>query len=66
MMVHAGVVLPRLLADRVALTSGLSEVMARAGFVPGYDRGRLLVDLACALAAGADGLTDAEAIAALE
>lgn len=63
-MVHAGVVLPRLLADRVALTSGLSEVMARAGFVPGYDRGRLLVDLACALAAGADGLTDAEAIAA--
>lgn len=64
MMVHAGVVLPRLLADRVGLTTGLSEAVARKGFSPAYDRGRVLVDLACALAAGATGLTDAEAIAA--
>jgi len=30
----AGVVLPRLLADRVGLCTGLAAVAARAGFVP--------------------------------
>lgn len=63
-MVHAGVVLPRLLADQAGLTSGLSAALARKGFTPGHERGRVLTDLACALAAGASGLTDAEAIAA--
>ena len=63
-IVHAGVVLPRLLADRVDLTTGLSQAVARKGFTPTHDRGRLLVDAACALAAGAKGLTDVEAIAA--
>ncbi len=29
---QAGVVLPRLLADRLGLTTGLAEVVARAGF----------------------------------
>lgn len=62
MVVHAGVILPRLLADRVALTSRLAEAMARRGFAPAYERGRVLVDLACALAAGATALTDAEAV----
>ena len=31
---HAGVVLPRLLADRVGLTAGLRAVVARQGFTP--------------------------------
>jgi hypothetical protein len=47
------IVLPRLLADRVGLTTGLSGVLARAGFIPLRDRGRALTDAACALAAGA-------------
>ena len=61
-LAHAGVVLPRLLADRLGLTQGLAEVLARAGFIPLRHRGRLLVDAACALAAGATGLTDVEAL----
>jgi hypothetical protein len=59
---HAGMVLPRLLADRLGLTGDLAQVVARAGFVPGRHRGRLLVDTACAVAAGATGLTDVEAV----
>ena len=64
MIVHAGVILPRLLADRVELTSALSAAVARRGFCPGHDRGRVLTDLVCALAAGARGLTDVEGLAA--
>lgn len=59
-LAHAGVVLPRLLADRLGLTTGLSDVMARAGFLPVRHRGRALVDAACALAAGATCLIDIE------
>lgn len=59
---HAGVVLPRLLADRLGLTGDLAGVLARAGFTPLRHRGRLLVDTACALAAGATALTDVEAL----
>jgi len=59
---HAGVVLPRLLADRLGLTQGLAGVVARAGFTPMRHRGRLLVDTACALASGATALTDVEAL----
>ena len=59
---HAGVVLPRLLADRLGLTGELAEVVARADFTPLRHRGRLLVDAACALAAGATGLSDVEAL----
>lgn len=62
----AGVVLPRLLADRLGLTSGLAEVVARAGFVPLRHRGRALVDATCALAAGATCLSDVEAMTAQE
>jgi hypothetical protein len=61
---HAGVVLPRLLADRIGLSSGLSRVVARAGFIPLRDRGRALVDAACCLAAGATCLSDIEAMTA--
>jgi hypothetical protein len=57
---HAGIVVPRLLGDRIGLTAGLSKVLARAGFVPGRDRGRALVDAVCALAAGATCLSDIE------
>jgi hypothetical protein len=35
----AGVMLPRLLADRLGLTTGLAQVMTRAGFFPGRHRG---------------------------
>ena len=59
---QAGVVLPRLLADRLGLCSGLAEVMARSGFVPLRHRGRALVDAACSLAAGATCLSDIEAM----
>jgi hypothetical protein len=31
---QAGVVLPRLLADRLGLTTGLADVVVRAGFFP--------------------------------
>jgi hypothetical protein len=59
---HAGVALPRLLGDRLGLTTGLSGVLARVGFIPVRDRGRALVDAACALAAGATCLSDIEAM----
>jgi hypothetical protein len=60
------VVLPRLLADRLGLTTGLAEVVARAGFVAVRHRGRALVDATCALAAGATCLFDVEAMTAQE
>lgn len=59
---HAGIVLARLLGDRVGLTAGFARVLARAGFVPGRDRGRAVVDAVCALAAGATCLSDIEAM----
>ena len=59
---HAGIVLPRLVADRVGLTSGLSAALARAGFSPGRDRGRALSDAVSCLAAGASCLSDVEAM----
>jgi hypothetical protein len=43
---HAGLVLLRELADRTGLTAGLPSP---AG---GHDRGRVLADLACAIADG--------------
>jgi len=62
----AGVVLPRLLADRLGLTEDLVRVLSRAGFTPIRHRGRALVDAACALAAGATCLSDIEAMTAQE
>jgi hypothetical protein len=55
---HAGVVLLRALADRTGLTSGLSIALARRGFVPRHDRGRVLADLAAAIADGAAVISD--------
>ena len=59
---HAGIVLPRLVADRVGLTTGLSGALARAGFIPGRDRGRALSDAVACLAVGATCLSDIEAM----
>jgi hypothetical protein len=61
---HAGIVLPRLPADRVGLTSGLSGALERAGFIPGRDRGRALTDAVACPAAGATCLSDIEAMSA--
>jgi Transposase DDE domain group 1 len=49
---HAGSAATRLLADRSGLTRALSGVLARRGFVPLHDRGRVLTDLAVAIADG--------------
>lgn len=59
---HAGVVLPRLAADKVGLTSGLSAALASPDRAPGWDRGRVLVDLACAVTLGAASLVDIEVL----
>jgi hypothetical protein len=59
---HAGIVLPRLLADRTGLTAGLAAAVARAGFIPLRNRGRALTDATAALAAGATCLSDIEAM----
>lgn len=58
----AGMVLPRLLGDRLGLSAGLSVALARPGFFPVRDRGRALVDAAAAMAAGATCLSDIEAL----
>jgi hypothetical protein len=50
---HAGSAATRLLADRTGLTGALSAALARRGFVPLHDRGRVLTDLAVAIADGA-------------
>jgi hypothetical protein len=55
---HAGVVLLRALADRTGLTGGLSKALARRGFLPLHDRGRVLTDLAGAIADGATVISD--------
>lgn len=59
---HAGVVLPRRAADVVGLTSGLSVALASPERSPGWDRGRVLVDLACAITLGATSLVDIEVL----
>lgn len=55
---HAGATALRLLADRTGLTGGLSRALARPGFVPGHDRGRVLADTAVLIADGGRVLSD--------
>ena len=43
---HAGEATLRLLADRTGLACGLSRALARRGFVPVHDRGRVLAEVA--------------------
>lgn len=54
----------RMLADRTGLTAGISRVLARPGFHPVHDRGRVLTDIACSIAAGGADIYDIEALRA--
>jgi hypothetical protein len=55
---HAGAATLRLLADHTGLTDGLSRALARRGFVPVHDRGRVLADTAVVIADGGRVLSD--------
>jgi len=50
---HPGSAATRVLADWTGLTGGLSGELARRGFAPLHDRGRVVTDLAVAIADGA-------------
>jgi hypothetical protein len=52
----------RLLGDRVGLSEALSQALARRDFDPGHDRGRVLADLAVAVADGAMVIGDIVAL----
>jgi hypothetical protein len=54
---HAGLVLLRSLADRTGLTAGLSKALATPRLLI-HDRGRVLADLATAIAGGAEAISD--------
>jgi hypothetical protein len=54
---HAGVALIRALADNIGLTGGLSGALASDRLLV-HDRGRVLADLACAIADGAEVISD--------
>ncbi|MHA6757180.1 IS1380 family transposase [Streptacidiphilus sp. PAMC 29251] len=60
---HAGGVHLQVLAERAGLAGALTQAMRRPGFRPGHERGRVLVDLACAIVLGAVAIGD---IAVLE
>lgn len=55
---HAGAAALRLIADRTGLTEGLSRALARRGFTPIHDRGRVLADAAVLIADGGRVLSD--------
>jgi hypothetical protein len=59
-----GVATVRMLADHTGLTQAISAILARPGFRPIHDRGRVLVDMACAIAAGGVDIVDIEALRA--
>jgi Transposase DDE domain group 1 len=59
---HAGVVLPRRAADVTGLTGALSAALASPDRSPGWDRGQVLVDLACAIVLGATSIVDVEVL----
>jgi hypothetical protein len=54
---HAGLALLRHLADKTGLTDGLSAALATARVLV-HDRGRVVADLACAIADGARVISD--------
>jgi hypothetical protein len=54
---HAGLALLRALADKTGLTGGLSKALATDRLLM-HDRGRVLADLACAIADGAEVISD--------
>lgn len=55
---HAGAAALRLIADRTGLTAGLSRALARRGFTPVHDRGRVFADTAVLIADGGRVLSD--------
>jgi hypothetical protein len=55
---HSGSSVLRLIADNTGLTDGLSRALARRGFTPVHDRGRVLGDLAVCIADGGRVLSD--------
>jgi len=59
---HAGNVAVRLLADRTGLTGALSAAVARRGFSPVHDRGRVLVDVATMIAGGGEAIADIDTL----
>jgi hypothetical protein len=59
---HAGPAARRLLADRAGLTGGLSGALARRGFAPLHDRGRVLADLVVAIADGATTISEIDTL----
>jgi hypothetical protein len=54
---HAGVTLVRALAEATGLASGLSKALASERLLV-HDRGRVLADLACAIADGGEAISD--------
>jgi hypothetical protein len=52
----------RALSDRTGLTAGLSEALASDRLLV-HDRGRVLADLACAVADGAEVISDFQVMA---
>jgi hypothetical protein len=54
---HAGVALLRALSDNIGLTGGLSKALASRRLLI-HDRGRVLADLACAIADGGEVISD--------
>jgi len=54
---HAGLALLRKLTDKTGLTAGLSRALATRRLLV-HDRGRVLADLACAIADGAEVISD--------
>ena len=54
---HAGLVLLRRLADETGLAAGLSKALASRRLLI-HDRGRVLADLACAIADGGEVISD--------
>ena len=59
---HVGAALLRMLADRSGLTEALSAGLARRGWWPGHDRGRVLVDLAVLIADGGEAICDIDVL----
>jgi Transposase DDE domain group 1 len=59
---HAGIGLLRHLADKTGLTRGLPAALATGRLVH-HDRGRVLADVACAIADGARGFSDFRVLA---
>jgi hypothetical protein len=57
-----GTALLRMLADRAGLTGALSDAVARRGWWPVHDRGRVLVDLAVMIADGGEAICDIDVL----